>query len=217
MLIAQQDTPVREVPHHAVAPIVAYDMDEVLCNIREHSLNSLCAHSGQYLHWSQWADYAMYESFGLSWEQYSSILIEERILERALPEEGAREVVAMTRELGCRNVVITSRGFHPRGAEVTTEWLDGHRYPVDEVVVVSSGHEKAAVFTRLASQAPVLAFVDDHSATLDAVRACNVLERLVLRDRRWNRNEMRYQRIHDIREYGDIVRRVVAKRNRLGC
>jgi hypothetical protein len=84
---------------------------------------ALQSHSGMKVHWHAWAEYTWCAFYNISIERMLRIIVEDRILETMAPEAHARETLQSARRSGFRIAVVSSRAFHPRGMQLTEDWL----------------------------------------------------------------------------------------------
>jgi hypothetical protein len=166
-------------------PFVAFDLDEVILNLRDGCHAALARRLGGYPHWSQWTDFLHMEKRGVLVKQFLDMIVEECILETATIEPGAWEAINWIRDLGFRTAVVTARGYHPRGEQITNDWLEQHDIVMDEVVVVPFGKTKVDALRDLGD---VAAYIDDHADHIAALHGAGVGGMLVLHDRPWNQN-----------------------------
>lgn len=183
-------------------PIIGFDLDEVLCNLRDGTMAALRRRHGYYPHWSEWTTFGHNRAHGVSDEEYLRIIVEERILEAAALEPFAREVIDDCHRLGFRTAVITARGYHPRGEEVTREWLDRHALKIDELRIVKFGESKVDVIRALG---PVRAYIDDNADHIDALYAAGVGGDLRMISRPWNADVDAFYRLKDLNWFGHHI------------
>lgn len=187
--------------------IVAFDLDDVILNLREGFHAALARRFGPtYPHWSAWRDLWHFKPFGCDLHQFLSVIVEERLLEQAPIEPGAWSAIMQIRAMGFETAVVTARGYHPYGVQVTVEWLHRNAVDMDHVVIVPFGESKADAIRSLGR---VVAYVDDHSPHLQGLRAAGVGGQLALMDRPWNQLTAAYPRVHDLHGFARLVEMVV--------
>jgi 5'(3')-deoxyribonucleotidase len=185
--------------------IVAFDLDEVILNLRDGILAALRRRQPGYLHWREWSHFHHNQDQGISNEEFLNIIVEESILEQAPIEPGAREAIEAIRSMGYETAVVTARGYHPRGESVTRRWLANERVVMDYVRVVPFGISKTETLRELGG---VVAYVDDHHKHLEALHAAGVGGELVLLNRPWNQSASGFWRVGGLPGFADVVRRL---------
>ena len=177
------------------APYVAFALDDVLANLREPLMCALNRRTGLDWHWHDWTEYKLCERYRATVEDVQRWLVDDAVLEQALPEPHAVECVAAARDAGYRVAVVTARAWHPRGEALTRDWLRTHGLRVDALHLVPIFTEKASTLRALGT---VRHYVDDHAGHLHPARG--IVHRLHLLDRPWNRSDSALPRIHALPE-----------------
>jgi hypothetical protein len=192
-------------------PFVGFDLDEVLLGMRDLVHASLARRLGGYPHWAYWSDFLHFERFApgrIDLKGFLDAIIEDEILENAPMEPGALQAVQEIRAMGLRTAVITARGYHPRGEQVTHDWLAKHGFEMDEVCVVGVRENKAE---RVRALGPMIAYIDDHAKNLDQLEEAGVGGVKVLHVRPWSAAQRdRFASVESIEEYPEVVRSVMA-------
>lgn len=174
---------------------VAFDLDEVLCNLRDIACESFRRRTGINIHWQQWSAYEMYWSYGMTQSAFEAMLIEDRALERVTPEPNARRVVSAAGMAGFRTAIITSREYYPEGLAVTREWLRMNHIAVDEIILTGRTLTKNDALRQLGD---TRIFVDDFPVNLHKALEVDPAPELYLLDRPWNRTDRRHRRVHQL-------------------
>lgn len=184
-------------------PMVGFDLDEVLLNLRDGTHSALTRRLGSCPPPAEWNQYNFFHTVGVPTEEYLSMLVEECLLEYATIEPGAYTTVHEIRSMGFRTAIVTSRAYHPRAMQVTLDWLHRHAIEMDDVVVVGRG--KVDALRKLGA----VAYVDDHAKNLWEIHDAGLPCSLALLDRPWNRSEQdAFKTLTSITQYPEFVRRV---------
>lgn len=176
-------------------PFVAFDLDDVLANLRDPLMCALNRRTGLDWHWNDWTEYRLTERYRASVADIQRWVVDDAVLEQATPEPGARACVEAARSAGYRVAVVTARAWHPKGEALTRGWLADHGFQVDALHLVPIFSEKASTLRALGS---VRHYVDDHADHLHPARG--LVQRLHLMDRPWNRAETALPRIRGLAE-----------------
>lgn len=184
------------------AKIAAFDLDEVLCDLKVATHAALLQVIPNYPPPAQWSSYNCFEQHGLSLDQFLNILIEHQVLENAPPVEHAAEVLRALKDLGYRNAVVTARGYHPTGVEVTQAWFKQHGLPIDDLIVVDMLESKVDA---LKSLGKVKSYCDDLPMHLNNIAAAQCVEELYLMRRPWNAHSFNYRVVRDLTELSSAI------------
>ena len=144
---------------------VGFDLDDVLVDLRTHLSRSISERMGRHIDWRNWQSYNFYEGM-MSHQDFMSMIIEDRLLEKCRPEPGAVEALEKLHKENIKIAIITARGFHPEGHAVTCESLRLSGMPFDRLHIVEHGKGKADPALSIEN---LVAYVDDHAAHLDAI------------------------------------------------
>jgi 5'(3')-deoxyribonucleotidase len=183
-------------------PFVVFDLDDVLANLRDPMMTMLRQRTGKNIHWSQWQSYELGPRYGTSSDNIMEWVLEDEVLEAATLEPYARPVFEAARQNGYRIAVVTARAWHPRGEELTREWLEQHELNVDELHLVPMLGNKAAVLSDLGV---VEHFIDDHLAHLYPASELPSVRQVLLVDRPWNRSDASLRRLQCLGELKTLL------------
>lgn len=163
-----------------------FDLDDTLSNLKEAIMPVMIGKSGINIHWSEWKAHNIDKTYGLTTRQFFDMIVEYEIFENSIPLEGAIEVVNQFKENGYNIVIVTARGWHERGKEVSENWLQKNGIKFDEVFVTGLNQNKTEVLEHLNT---VDFVVDDrYKNCLDFLMSGKV-NRTFLVDSPWNRAE----------------------------
>ena len=183
--------------------IIAFDMDEVICNIRDASCRAFEAEFGIDTHWAEWDKYNLPGLMNVSTEAYLQMLIKHRVLEGAAVEPGAQAALQLARYEGYSTAIITSRAYHPEAEKATRGWLYRNGIYVDLLHIVD--RSKVEAMRELSRAGEVVAYIDDHTRHLQELAGTGLVEDLVLRDRPWNRGLYPWRRAGCLQEFVNFV------------
>jgi 5'(3')-deoxyribonucleotidase len=178
-------------------PVVAFDLDEVLCSLTRGVRAAIKRRCGVDVP-DQRSSYQIHDRLGMTEQEFLQMIVEECLLEQATIEPYAAECVETLRRAGFAVGVVTSRSYHPHAEHVTREYFDRHGIEIDALRISTVGQSKAE---HLVSLGPVVAFIDDLPENLQKVQAGGFLGALWLNDKPWNRLCAQYARITDLRDF----------------
>lgn len=149
---------------------VWFDVDDVLVDTSALIEKSLRELTGKTIPVDTWKSHAFAEIYGLD---ESGIVAmrkkwrEDQVLEKAPLRPGVVEAMRALADSGYALGLITARGWHEKGAEITMDMAAKHALPVSDLVIVAYDECKARRLLDLGVD--VSGFVDD---TYRHVKAC---------------------------------------------
>lgn len=185
---------------------IIFDMDDVVAKMREPMSEHFNEVSDRYIHHEDWHTLDCIELYDVPFD--ADHMVEKRIIERCVPEEDAKATFDRLHELGFRIAVATARGWHPKGAELTEEWLHNHGLHQDEIHVVelAGGAGKSAVFDNIAKKGRIAGFIDDQDKYLKQSFNHDAVEKTYAMTRPWNKHSVDFDhRVKSLTEFTDHV------------
>jgi uncharacterized HAD superfamily protein len=176
---------------------VGFDLDGVLAT-HQRMAEAVGKEIGRPVSYQDWSHYDYYQTYGITSQRFCELLIEERVLENAIPMPLARQAIDDLHERGLRVAICTARAFHPRGEAMTREWLEEHGLRYDRLTLVHHGETKAHALT---SNGPLVSYVDDYLDHLADLTIAKVPIPLFVMDQPWNRPNDNFRRVHSVQEY----------------
>ncbi len=181
---------------------VIFDVDDVLVNFRQ-SLYLACKKINRDIHWDQWTSYDHPSIYGfVSQEQFREFMAQHAVLENAVVEEGVKQTLQLLRDRDYSLGLITARGWHPDGKDITNKMVRDNDLAIDKVVVSHVYTDKKSAFINQ-FDGEIVAYFDDSAHHVRDFLEHGVSSYLL--DRPWNISEIELPRIHSISEVLDIV------------
>lgn len=178
---------------------VGFDLDDVLANMREPMCASMTRRVGKKFSVSDWTDYDYFDGH-MSAKEFLQMLVDDRVLETCSPEPGAMASLQRLQAKGLKIAVITARGYHPRGEEVTLTWFAEQGVKIDSLQIVQPGQSKVEALAKLPN---VIGYVDDHIKHLENISKANPGMSLHLMARPWNQHDKKFERVYTVSEYAE--------------
>ena len=178
---------------------VVFDMDDVLVSSRELLLNALNEHTGEQLTIDQWHDFTLTNVYkNLNQFELVDIFHKIQFIENGVLEAYAAETVKHIAEQGFNVGILTARGWHQRGEELTWDFVKKHQMPVKKIHAVQLGEKKEDVILQ---QFPgkIHAYCDDNAKHVYGIRHLGI--NAILQDRPWNRHALDLPRIFHLQEF----------------
>lgn len=183
-------------------PWIVFDMDEVIVNGRDVLAVSLSQHSGKNISANDWHQYDLCATYDVDLPTLISIFHSSNMLETATLEPDALQAMVLAKSHGYNIGVLTARGWHEKGLELTRAAIESFGLPVDHIVAVPLDAKKHDVID-LHFPGGIAGFVDDNPSHIRGVSNIGIPS--YVRDRPWNRDLIEYDRVHTL---VDFVQRV---------
>lgn len=183
-------------------PLVVFDVDEVLVNLRDPMAEALNALTGRSLTWHEWTCYDLTEVYGVPLSACLDALRAHRVLERCWLEPHAKACVARARALGYATAAVTARGWHPHGRALTERLFTEHEVAIDHLRVVDLGQSKREALSTLPG--PVVYLIEDNLAHLREAERAGIPV-AVLVDRPWNASGAARFRVGDLAQFATML------------
>lgn len=183
-------------------PIIAFDLDGTMGDLLI-GLSKMCSIiTGTTVKPEEWINYDHFITIGVTADQFISGIVDHFVLENATPYYGLSEAISFARQQGYDIAVITARGFHPDGENITYAWFEKHGVDIDHIIVVGQHETK---ITALQSLGNVVAYIDDYLPHLHAIDEANLDIELYLMDQPWNSEDTKFSRLFSVREFVDAA------------
>ncbi|MBU2895648.1 hypothetical protein [Vibrio hepatarius] len=181
---------------------LAFDKDDVLVQFAQ-SICSLMNEVGDHAEVSDYATYFFGSYHNVSYEKFRSLIEENEVFKHVEEFEGAIDVLHALVIKGFRIHVVTARGGFENSEELTADWLERKRAPVDSLTVMGKEKNYSKSFYYNEINDGVAIIVDDASHNIiDAVEnAPSVIPFIVTRP--WNEND---EQINNLIEEGKVYR-----------
>jgi hypothetical protein len=164
---------------------VYYDVDDVLVAMSPELERALRAMTGRHLPCEQWPNHNFLENYGLSPDRHEEMVEGWRvheIMEQAKIHAGVREAMMASVASGRKAGLITARGWHAQGRELTKRLVEENGLPISDIIVVGLTDKKADKLVETGKS--IVGFVDDSARHVAGCRAEGIPA--VLLDRPWN-------------------------------
>lgn len=163
----------------------AIDIDDVIADFCTIMHRALSLEFPDLKPVTQWHDFDMSKRLGIAYPDFLELIVEHRLIERVQPLEGATTAIEQLKQSGVPVVLITSRGYHPRGTEATKDWLEEHSIAYDDLIIVPHGMTKAQAAAP-AYPAGFSYMIDDLPENLVYMKEAGLVTNTVLIDKPWN-------------------------------
>lgn len=181
--------------------IIAFDLDGCITNLIP-ALTKMCASiSGIAMRESEWITYGHFANVGLTPQAFIDGIVSHSVFEGAEIHSGAAEAINAAQSKGYEIAIITQRGFHPKGVEVTTTWLDKQGMRIDHLILVNEDETKVMALKSLQLLGNVVAYVDDYLPHLEAIETNGSTVELFVMDSPWNQDNTTFSRLFSVDEY----------------
>lgn len=189
--------------------IAIIDLDDTIVNLvpcfldsfnREHNLN---------LTPDDWIAYDMYTRYGVTSDQFSDFLVNERIFEKAQPIAHAQVVLKNVQARGYQIQYLTARGCHPDAYNISRNWLWTHGFPFENnghLHIVDLNQSKSK-YVREQFGKKVDLVIEDSARNVRSFITERMADRVFLINQPWNllADDLEYHRIADINEINHFI------------
>jgi hypothetical protein len=176
---------------------VGFDLDGVLADCTRMA-EAISKRTGLQARIEDWTSYNFCDRYGLSSAEFLDLLVDEKVLERAVPVPGIRQAMDTLHQHGLKIVVVTARAFHPDGDNVTRNWLEEHGIPADRLALVHHHETKVDALRQVPG---LLCYVDDYLVHLHTLARAAVTDNLFVMDQPWNRHDQTFNRTLTLVDY----------------
>lgn len=146
----------------------AIDIDDTLINLRVPMMQALNLYTNKSIHWKDWTGNNLETTYGISTEEFVDILVNGRVIERAIPIPGVVEALQAIKARGDKVHLITARGWHPTGYDTTYNYCIENNIVFDTINIVPLGGSKADVMDKYDNMA---CLIDDNESNCKEVIA----------------------------------------------
>lgn len=159
------------------------DLDDTLGDFKDPLMKALNKATGKRIHWSKWTNFDVPELYEISHDDFLDICIKEKVIENTKVNETSASFLSDLKYFGYHNILITARGWHPNGRELTEQWLSDNELIIDEVIVVDVHQSKVDSIAHIDG---IEFSVDDRIKHCREYMQSNKVKYVVLYDAPWN-------------------------------
>lgn len=167
--------------------IAIIDIDDTMADLRTPMCNSLNIVCEEKYHWEQWTgDNTVENLYGITTNKLLSTIEDDGLLEHLQPHPEVAEFMHLLHKLDYYVVFLTARAWHPRGVQVTEQWLKANNIEYDKLIVCPLEANKAEIVREH--------FDEVDFAVDDSVRHCRsysnepIIKNVYVYDIPWNRD-----------------------------
>lgn len=175
---------------------ILFDVDDVLCNFR-FSLQKSFEKENQFIDWRDWSSYEFYKIYDIDVKDLDNHFMKYRVIEDAVLDSGIKHVFDKIKEDGYQIGVITARGWHPDGYNITKKFLDTHNLSYDKIVVTD--HTKNKIHYINEFNGSIHGFLDDnfHHVEMFSKHGINAF----VLNRPWNKMFDYNNRVYNLEDF----------------
>lgn len=139
---------------------IVFDVDDVIANFRE-SLHQSFKNIGQDIHWENWKIYKHVDIYNLKDEDVlKKHMFSYHVIEKSQIEEHVFNIFQRLKNKGYHIGLLTARGWHEDGLELTENFVKKHQLPVDKIVISGQHMDKKSSHIHV-FDGEVVAYIDD--------------------------------------------------------
>lgn len=183
--------------------IIILDIDDTSGDLKTRLQDLYRKETGdESIHYDQWDEYFVSHRYGISEERLYEMFIESATMESMDPHDGLSEITNEIHRRGYQIEIVTARGWHPKGYDVTKEWLDRNKVAYDNINVVPLDQCKEVATRRLGD---IKLFVDDRDDHCFNMMRSGRVEQCLLYSQPWNASFELFPHIDKIDNLYDIL------------
>lgn len=175
--------------------VAALDIDDTLVNLRDPLMQSLNEYTGKDIHWNDWDAYNLAEIYGMTIVDFYACLMESDVLRKAKPLENTVEFCQYLIDNNYLVLMVTARGWHPQGAEITRQLLEENKIPYHDLYLTKYNESKYKAIERYGA---IDLAVDDSFKHIEDYKHSGMVKHSVLFHNPWNKNHEHDKVIHNI-------------------
>lgn len=183
------------------------DLDDTLVDLKTPLMLALNRRTNKNLHWNSWDTFDLTATYNITNAEFLNICIEENVLNDAVIHDSSKKFLDDLNFLGYHTVLITARGWHPRGKNITEEWVSNHNLSINELIVVGMEQSKTDMISKFNN---IVFSIDDRIKHCREYKNTNKIRHVLLYNMPWNINMTRWnpfvggydydERIYDLKE-----------------
>lgn len=182
---------------------IVFDIDDVICNFRESLYQSFKA-IGKDIHWTEWETYQHTKIYGYSKDEELFLhMASHQVVEKAEIEQEVFDLFHRLKEQGYHIGLLTARGWHNQGYEITEQFVNKYNLPVDKIVI-SGQHldKKSDHIPQFDGQ--IVAYIDDSIHHIQDFTDKSIPAFLM--NRPWNIKNEHLPRVLDLLEFEQKIK-----------
>lgn len=163
-----------------------FDVDDVLVDASTQLERSLRRLTGIHHPVHEWPSHSFADIYKIAHDRFDAMREAwacDRVLERSRVLDGSVDALKMGADKGYKIGLITARGWHPEGRQITQEMVDSNSMPVEQIIVMAFHESKSDLL--LATKTDIVGFADDTPRHVEGALSCGWNGKLVSQP--WNR------------------------------
>jgi 5'(3')-deoxyribonucleotidase len=165
------------------------DLDDTLGDLKNPMMQALNRSTGKTLHWRDWDTYDVPDIYDISHTKFLEILIDEHVIESTIIHDSSYEFLDKLNTMDYHVALITARGWHPNGVDITEKWITSHNLNIGELIVVDANQSKTDVINKFG----IIDFsVDDRIKHCREYTQYGKVNNVILYDAPWNTHMTRW-------------------------
>ncbi len=187
-----------------MSDLVVIDMDDVLAYTRKNTCIAMNSYTGQNKHYNDFYVFNLAEIYNVSPEEVMVALHQGDILENTMDiEPDAKVAIDFLTSRGKEVQILSARGWHAKGQEITERFVDLHDLKVSKVTLVGVDESK---HNALSKMGPIKLFIDDHYSHIESANThCENIKHSLLRTRLRNKNIKYSKRVDCLSEIASYL------------
>lgn len=198
--------------------IFIFDVDEVLCDVKEATYNALKTEFGIDFHHSLWEQYYIGDYFGITNDMLLKTLVKYNVLENAKLEEGVIELIDYLKYSRIDPMALSARNWRTDGLKLTQLYFEANNVKIDKIKLVGATEPKYMEINKLKGE--IIGFIDDNPNHItQAFENCNHINKLFIKDQPWNTQitieSNKIHRVKNLHEVQNELENILVNNNKI--
>lgn len=175
--------------------VAILDIDDTLANLRDPLMVALNEYTGKDIHWNDWDAYNLAEIYGMDISDFYACLTDSDVLRKTKPLEHSAQFCQYLINNNYLVLMVTARGWHPQGTDITQQWLEKYKIPYHDLYVTKYNESK---YKAIEKYGAIDLAVDDSFKHIEDYKQSGMVKHPVLFHNPWNKNHEYDKVIHNI-------------------
>jgi 5'(3')-deoxyribonucleotidase len=165
--------------------IAIIDVDDTLADMRTLLSSALIAHSGQDIHWKEWAGTGLEELYDIPHADFMDVLKSYKVIEQMMPHDDSLSFTKTLIDSGYNVTLLTARNWHPNSRSVTEQWLENHGLVYNDLMICNIEDDKAEIVRNAFGRVELT--VDDSKKHCTSYVKSEIVSNVFVYDMPWNK------------------------------
>lgn len=195
--------------------IIVIDCDDVIVDLKKVLVEAFNREYGLSMTGEEWNDYNLSKMFNIDMKDVIDVFHKYDIMNETKVFDYSVEAIEKMIDMGFKPVCLTARGWHSDAEEITKNYFEEHRIPVESIIILPDGINKGQYIQQEGVKAH--AFIDDNFGHAKSVAETKMVKDVYLRNETWNSDACfngldNIQRVDTLMDVTNIIERQLNSR-----